>query len=163
MPGWFWDLVQLSTEIPLHLPVSTTLLKQSHNKVFSKQSTTFQPPHLVSRSGQLQGFSVEVAGKIAWALFKKWCSENSVDFSTPSVKHVLDFFMYLYQDQNRHPLTIDGYKTAFVDTLGSAGLHISQTLTLTGYFLAFTAILLSCQFWQQALQQNLYLGCKQSI
>ena len=32
-PGmpWFWDLVQLSTEIPLQLPVSTTLLKQSHN------------------------------------------------------------------------------------------------------------------------------------
>ena len=35
-PGipWFWDLVQLSTEIPLHLPVSTTLLKQSHTYVF---------------------------------------------------------------------------------------------------------------------------------
>ena len=34
-PGmpWFWDLVQLSTEIPLQLPVSTTLLKQSHNYV----------------------------------------------------------------------------------------------------------------------------------
>ena len=35
-PGmpWFWDLVQLSTEIPLQLPVSTTLLKQSHKYVF---------------------------------------------------------------------------------------------------------------------------------
>ena len=35
-PGmpWFWDLVQLSTEIPLQLPVSTTLLKQSHRYVF---------------------------------------------------------------------------------------------------------------------------------
>ena len=35
-PGmpWFWDLVQLSTEIPLHLPVSTTILEQSHNYVF---------------------------------------------------------------------------------------------------------------------------------
>ena len=35
-PGmpWFWDLVQLSTEIPLQLAVSTTLLKQSHNYVF---------------------------------------------------------------------------------------------------------------------------------
>ena len=31
---WFWDLVQLSTEIPLHLPVLRTLLKQSHNYVF---------------------------------------------------------------------------------------------------------------------------------
>ena len=35
-PGipWFWDLVQLSTEIPLQLLVSTTLLKQSHKHVF---------------------------------------------------------------------------------------------------------------------------------
>ena len=71
-PGmpWFWDLVQLSTEIPLQLPVSAAP----------------QPPRLVSRSGQLQeqGFSVEVAERIAasqrsstrtiyksqWALFK---------------------------------------------------------------------------------------------
>ena len=61
-----------------------------------------EPPRLVSRSGQLQeqGFSVEVAERIAapqwsstraiyksrWALFEKWCRENSVDFSTPSVK-----------------------------------------------------------------------------
>ena len=42
-PGmpWFWDLVQLSTEIPLHLPVSRTLLKQSHNYVFHSH-----PQHL---------------------------------------------------------------------------------------------------------------------
>ena len=37
-PGmpWFWDLVQRSKEIPLQLPVSTTLLKQSHNYVFHR-------------------------------------------------------------------------------------------------------------------------------
>ena len=42
-PGmpWFWDLVQLSTEIPLQLPVSTTLLKQSHKYVFHNN-----PQHL---------------------------------------------------------------------------------------------------------------------
>ena len=42
-PGmpWFWDLVQLSTEIPLQLPVSRTLLKQSHNYVFRSN-----PQHL---------------------------------------------------------------------------------------------------------------------
>ena len=98
-----------------------------------QQSTTSQPPCLVSRSGKLQeqGFSVEVAERIAapqrsstrtiykskWALFEKWCRENSVNFSTPSVKHISDFFMYLYQDLNRRPSTIDGYRTAIVDTL----------------------------------------------
>ena len=89
----------------------------------SQQSATSQPPRLVSRSGQLQeqGFSVEVAEnchpskvinkdhlQVKVALFEKWCRENSVDFSTPSVKQVSDFFMYLYQDLNRCPSTIDG-------------------------------------------------------
>ena len=71
-----------------------------------QQSTTSQPPRLVSRSGQLQeqGFSVEVAERIAapqrsstrtiykskWALFEKWCRENSVDLCTPSVKQISD-------------------------------------------------------------------------
>ena len=95
----------------------------------------------MSRSGQLQeqGFSVEVAERIAapqqsstrtiykskWALFEKWCRENLVDFSTPSVKQISDFFMYLYQDLNRHPSTIDGYRTAIVDTLGPTAHHIA--------------------------------------
>ena len=103
----------------------------------------------MSRSGQLQkqGFSVEVAERITapqssstrtiykskWALFEKWCRENLVDFSTPSVKQVSDFFMYLYQDLNRCPSTIDGYRMAIVDTLGPAGHHIHKAQTLTGY------------------------------
>ena len=102
-----------------------------------QQSATSQPPRLVSKSGQHheQGFSVEVAERIAasqwsstrviykskWALFEKWCRENSVDFSSPSVKQISDFFMYLYQDLNRHPSTIDGYRTAIVDTLSFIG------------------------------------------
>ena len=101
-----------------------------------------QPPRLVSRSGQLQeqGFSVEVAERIAapqrsstrniykskWALFEKWCRDNSVDFSSPSVKQISDFFMYLYQDLNRRPSTIDGYRTAIVDTLGPTAQHIAH-------------------------------------
>ena len=141
---WFWDLVQLSTEIPLQLPVST-LLKQSHNQVFHNN-----PQHLNLHAWCLgvdsseQGFSVEVAERIAvpqrsstrtiykskWVLFDKWCRENSVDFSTSSVKQVSDFFMYLYQDLNSCPSTIDGYRTANVDTLGPAGLYISQSSDL---------------------------------
>ena len=107
-----------------------------------QQSATSQPPRLVSSSGQLQelGVSVEVAERIAapqrsstrtvykskWVLFEKWCRENSVDFSTPSVKQISDFFMYLYQDLNRRPSTIDGYRTAIVDTLGPSAQHIAH-------------------------------------
>ena len=63
--------------------------------------------------------------------------ENSVDFSTPSVKQVSNFFMYLYQDLNRCPSTIDGYRTAIVDTLGPAGHHISQSSDLNRLFSSF--------------------------
>ena len=60
-PGmpWFWDLVQLSTEIPLQLPVSTTLLKQSHNHL------NLHAWCLGVDSSKKQGFSVEVAERIA--------------------------------------------------------------------------------------------------
>ena len=128
-----------------------------------QQSTTAEPPRLVSRNkaslwrwqrellplsghqqGQEQGFSVEVAERIAapqrsstrtiykskWAQFEKWCIENSVDFSTPSVKQISDFFMYLYQDLNRRPSTIDGYRTAIVDTLGPTAHHIAHNADL---------------------------------
>ena len=38
--------------------------------------------------------------------------------------------MYLSQDLNRCPLTIDGYRTAIVDTLGPAGHHIAKSSDL---------------------------------
>ena len=38
--------------------------------------------------------------------------------------------MHLYQDLNRHPSNIDGYRTAIVDTLGPAGRHFSQNSDL---------------------------------
>ena len=86
-PGmpWFWDLVQVSTEIP----VSMTLLKQSYKYVFHNN-----PQQLNLHA---------------------WClgADNSVDFSTPSVKQISDFFMLL------RPSTIDGYRTAIVDINGS--------------------------------------------
>ena len=138
-------------------PTSTTSVKNSSQTVpqlcVSQQSTTSQPPRLVSKSGQLQeqGFTVEVAERIAaphrssartiykskWALFEKWWRENLVNFSTPSVKQVSDFFMYLYQDLNKCPLTIDGYKIAIVDTLGPTGLHISQSSNLNRLLSSF--------------------------
>ena len=131
-------------------PTATSSVNNSSQIVpqlcVSQQSTRSHPPCLVSRSGQMQeqGFCVEVAERIGapqrsstrtiykskWALFEKWCRENSVNFSFPSVKQMSDFFMYLYQDLNRRPSTIDGYRMATVDTLGLAGHHIAQSLDL---------------------------------
>ena len=157
-PGLARDTLVLGPNAALNRnPTLTTSVKNSSQTVpqlcVSQQSTTSQPPCLVSKSGQLQeqGFSVEVAERIAapqrsstrniykpkWALFERWCRENLVDFSTPSVKQASDFFIYLYQDLNRHPSTMDGYKTAILDTLGPVGLHISQSSGLNRLLSSF--------------------------
>ena len=47
------------------------------------------------------------------------------------------FFMYLYQDLNRCPSTIDRYRIAIVDTLGPTGLHISQSSDLNRLLSSF--------------------------
>ena len=138
-------------------PTSTSVVNSSSQTVpqlcVLQQPSTFQPPRMVFRSGQLQeqGFSVEVAERIAapqwsstrtiytskWALFEKWCRENLLDFSTPSVKQISDFFMYLYQNLNRRPSTIYGYRMAIVDTLGPAGHHIAQSSDLNRLLTSF--------------------------
>ena len=53
------------------------------------------------------------------------------------MKQVSDLFMYLYQDLNRRPSTIDGYRMAIVDTLGPAGHHISQSSDLNRLLSSF--------------------------
>ena len=53
------------------------------------------------------------------------------------MKQVSDFFMYLYQDLNRHPSTIDGYRTAIVAPLGPVGLHFSQSSDLNRLLSSF--------------------------
>ena len=63
-PGmhWFWDLVQLSTEIPLQLPVSTTLLKQSHNYVFHSSPQHLNQRELLPLRSHQQGPSTSQNG-----------------------------------------------------------------------------------------------------
>ena len=137
-----WDLVQLSTQIPLQLPVSTTLLKQSHNYVFhsnpqhlnlhswclgvdsskNKASLWRWQRELLLLRGDQQGPSTSQSGPY----LRKGAEKVQWISPLPSVKQVSDFIMYLYQNLNRCPLTIDGYRTAIVDTLGPAGHHISQ-------------------------------------
>ena len=111
-----------------------------------QQPPSPEPPRLVSRSGQLPRTRLLCGGgrenccpsavfnkdhlQVKWAPFEKWCRENSVDFSTPSVKQISDFFMYLYQDLNRRPSTFDGYGTAIVDTLGPTAQHVAHKADL---------------------------------
>ena len=120
-PGmpWFWDLGVSGPGALNRDPTSATSVNntpQTVPQLSVPQQSTSQPPRLVSRSGHFlqQGFSVQVAERLL--LLRDHQQEPYTDF-----------FMYLYQDLNRHPSTTDGYRTAIVDTLGPAGHLISQT------------------------------------
>ena len=102
-----------------------------------------EPPRLVSRSSALQehGFTAEVAERIAapqrlstrsiytskWTVFQRWCTEKQVDFRSPSIGDICNFFWYLYNDLNRCPSTIEGYRTAIADTLRNTKQNIVLT------------------------------------
>ena len=45
--------------------------------------------------------------------------------------------MYLYQDLNRHPSTINGYRTTIVDTLGPVAHHVAHNADLHSLLSSF--------------------------
>ena len=112
-----------------------------------------QPPCMVSRSSilQNQGFSAEVADRIAapqrlstraiyaskWTVFERWCIEQQVDFRAPSIKHIYDFMCFLFNEKDRRPSTIEGYRTAIADTLGNAPLDISNNAEIARLIASF--------------------------
>ena len=89
----------------------------------SQKSDKLKSPCLAPRATAIkeQGFSEEVAARIKasqrgstrsvyeakWAIFTKWCVNHKVDFWSPPVKSVADFFLYLFQHRKLQPSTID--------------------------------------------------------
>ena len=146
---WFWDLVIISSQIPLSLP---NLLTQPFNQIPHRNLTNLnihawllEPHQSRSRASLEQGFSEAVAARIKapqrgstrsvyeakWAIFTNWCITNEVDFRAPPVKSVADFLMYLFEDRKLQPSTIDGYRSAIADKLGNSTLNISKDENLT--------------------------------
>ena len=113
----------------------------------SQKSDKSKSPCLAPRATTIkeQGFSEAVAARIEapqrrstrsvyeakWTIFTKWCVTNQVDFRSPPVKSVADFLMYLFEDKKLQPSTIDGYRSAIADKLGSATVNISKDDNLT--------------------------------
>ena len=112
-----------------------------------------EPPCLVSRSSALQehGFTAEVAERIAapqrlstrsiytskWTIFQRWCTEKQVDFRNPSIGDICNFFWYLFNDLNRCPSTIEGYRTAIADTLGNTRQTFSTNTEIARLIASF--------------------------
>ena len=100
---WFWDLVTMSSQVPLCLP---KLLIQPFNQTPHRNLSNLTACMAPRASAiKQQGFSEAVAAQIEapqrgstrlvyeakWAIFTKWCLSNQVDFRAPPVKSISDF------------------------------------------------------------------------
>ena len=72
-----------------------------------------------------------------WAVFDRWCQTSQVDFRSPSMKHIADFLLHLFQEKNLQPSTIEGSRSAIADKLSNSSLNISKDENLTRLFDSF--------------------------
>ena len=109
---WFWDLVAMSSQIPLCLP---NLVTQQFNQTLHRNLVKPEPTCLTPRATAIkeQGFSEAVATRIEapkrgstrsvcevkWTVLTKWCFSKKVDFRTPPLKAIADFLLYLFQER----------------------------------------------------------------
>ena len=144
---WFWDLVIMSSQVPLSLPNLPNLLTQPFNQIPHRNLTNLnlhawllEPHQSRSRASLrqwqqelrlLKGGSTRSVYEAKWTIFTKWCITNKVDFRAPPINSVADFLMYLFEDRKLQPSTIDGYRSAIADKLGNPSLNISKDENLT--------------------------------
>ena len=123
-------------------PSDTTIQRS-----LSQGSDQPEPSCLAPRAEAIreQGFSGPVATRIEapqrsstrtiyeakWAVFVRWCQTSQVDFRSPSIKHIADFLLHLFQEKNLQPSTIEGYRSAIADKLGNSSLNVSKDEYLT--------------------------------
>ena len=142
---WFWDLVEMSSQIPLLLPQMPDLLTQPFNQTSHRSlpnlnlyawllETQLSRSRVSLRRWQQElrllkedqpDQSMRQSGPFLW------CSTNQVDFRTPPVKSVADFLMYLFEERKLQPSIIDGYRSAIADKLESSTINISKDKNLT--------------------------------
>ena len=133
---WFWDLMAMTSQIPLSLP---NLLTQPFNQIPHRNKS--ESPYMAPRATAIieQGFPEAAAARIEAPQRgstrsvheAKWCITNQVDFRAPPVKSVADFLVYLFEDRKLQPSTIDGYRSAIADKLGILPVIISKDGNLT--------------------------------
>ena len=144
---WFWDIVELSSQIPLCLPSHPDLVTQPFNKARHRNLTNLNlhawllEPRL-SRSRDslvqwrhelrlLKEVQPEQSMRQSGPFFVRWCESSQVDFRSPSVKQIADFLLHLFQEKNLQPSTIDCYRSAIADKLGNSSLNVSKDENLT--------------------------------
>ena len=151
-PGWpnmpsFWDLVAMSSQIPLCLPNIPNLVSQPFNQVLHRNLSNLNlhawllEPQQSRSKASLEAVAARIEApqrgstrsvyEAKWAIFTKWCLSNQVDFRAPPLKANADFLLHLFQDRKLQPGTIDGYRSAIADKLGNSTINVSKDENLT--------------------------------
>ena len=142
---WFWDLVAMSSHIPLNLPNLPSLFTAIQSDPSQKSDKSISPCRAPRASAiEEQDLSEAVArieapqrgvnqislgGK--WVVFYQVMYHSSGGLRAPPVKSVVDFLRYLLQDRKLQPSTIDGYRSAIADSLGNLPINVSKDENLT--------------------------------
>ena len=122
---WFWDLVAMSSQIPLCL---TNLVSQPFNQTLHRNLSNLnlhawllEPQQSRSRDSLrqwqhelrlLKEDQPDPSMRKSGPFLKKWCLSNQVDFRAPPLKAIADFLLHLFQDRKLQPGTIDGYRSS---------------------------------------------------
>ena len=143
--AWFWDLVKLSLDHPRHHPPIHSLLKQLLNNRFHShpESLSLHVWYLGVQPSRtkvwLQKWHIELLHLYTSKLsvFQRWCIEEQVDFRAPSIKYICNFMCFLFNEKNRRPSTIEGYRTAIADTLRNTPLDINNNAEIARLIASF--------------------------
>ena len=144
---WFWDLVAMSSQIPLSLPLLPNLLTQPFNQIPHRNLSNLNlhawllEPQQSRSKGSLRTWQQELrllrgdqpdqSMKQSGPYLQNGASLIRWTSGHPPVKSIADFLLYLFQDRNLQPSTIDGYRSAIADKLGNSTINISKDENLT--------------------------------
>ena len=143
---WFWDLVAMSSQIPLCLPSIPNLVSNPFNQVLHRNLSNLNlhawllEPQQSRSKASLRQWQHELRllkedqpdlSEAKWTIFTKWCLSNQMDFRAPPLKAIADFLLHLFQEKKLQPGTINGYRSAIADKLGNSTINVSKDENLT--------------------------------
>ena len=141
---WFWDLVNMSVQIPLSLPKVKNLLTQPFNQCPHRDLFNLNlhvwllEPQPFNRQDSLTKWQHEL--KLLRDAQPELSTSQSGPFLSDGVRQIrwtsglpqiADFLLFLFQEKHLQPSTIDGYRTAIADKIGNEQVNISKDENLT--------------------------------
>ena len=135
---WFWDLMAMSSQIPLCLSILPNLLTQPFNQT-PQESDKPKPTCMAPRASAIKEQWIEAPQRgstrsvyeASQPFLQSGASVIRWILGHPPVKSIANFLIYLFQDRKLQPSTIEGYRSAISDKLGNSPINVSKHDNLT--------------------------------